>query len=211
LGDNGRTERLRYLVETPSALLYLLSVDHFPLNAIRFYIDNQSLILQRLRLDPTKFFSHLMFASVCHDLAICLNSRALSGEVSEIRSLLGQWSSTFPASLVMNCFAFFVKRVMAGAQSTEDWTNEWNRFKPDLVHYISFMEALYYYCSKDEKIRYAEFFPKIEESFLTLSPTTKSEGLEVLRQYAANTDRERKNVLEVLISKLTPPVQSNKV
>lgn len=191
-------EKLKYLLDTPSALIYLLSQSCFPLQAIASLDFDNWDIFGKLSLDKEKYLNQVKIAKLCCGIEVGLQSIDVLKEVdAEIRAILFNWNTTLPTSLIANCLGYFVNSLQK-VKSIQDWNN----FKSDLNNYLSFMEALLYFCSPI-KPNYMDFFPMIKINYLKLGPEKKAEGLKYIKNYVKGVNNQEKlELLNQLIKEL---------
>lgn len=195
LSHFAKRERARYVLETPSLLLYLLSKNLFQsVEDIAQILHQNPGIFQLVGLQVEQLENRKEFARMCVGIGNFLKQHLTSGHqelVTEVQKLLLEWSESIQIALVMNFSLYFINSLENDIKSIEDW----NDFKKDLKPYVEFMESLHYYCSDVNEIKHSEYLSKIKESFESLSTKKKDQAFKDINAYAENLDLSRKKVL----------------
>jgi SET domain-containing protein len=205
LSNLAERERLSYVLETPSSMLYLLSEGLFTVEDMAVVFAQESFLFQLANLSVEQLEIRKSFVQICCGVGLFLRQCSQQGQndlVKEIQQILLHWSISLPISLIISFSAFFMNSLKFDIKSLGNW----NDFKQDLGFYVKFMESLHYYSSNVNGIKHEEYIQKMEEHFEKLSKKKKTQGLEDMRAHAVNLDIPRQKVLMEIHSRLSKSI-----
>jgi hypothetical protein len=176
LNNQCHRERLGYLLETPTAMLHLVTKGLFP-PYLCTILSQPPETLKKLGFSVESKDPLLLFAYCCTVIEEALKTYAensqdqLFNEVSEFVSL---WSQQKTGIHLMNIIQFFSLHLRHEITSLE----QWNEFKAEVNKYLDFLVCLVDFGSyaKDES-EVVTFRPKVNQFFENLSPDMKKQAV----------------------------------
>lgn len=194
-------EKLNYLLETPSSMLYLLSKNLFPIKDMSEVFSQEILSFQLAQLSVKQFEMRKAFVINCCGIGLFLEEREKSGDikfVQEVRNVLLHWSTSFSMNIITAVSAYFAKSLLTDITSI----NSWHAFKHDIEFYVKFIEALYNYCFNVNEIKQDDYIPLIKENFSKLSKKKKIQALQNIEDRIHNFDASKRANLEAVYEAL---------
>jgi|GEM_PF-1524667 len=189
-------ERLKYLLETPSSMLYLLSKGALKREELSHFFDffekqyNQAAIKD--------------FILSCYKIEETLEPFLKRGQdklVENMRALLFYWVQSFPISLIMNEAQCIVEVIGRRLHSIDDFS----AFKNSINSLLDFMNEIHSYGIGPERSYTEDFFNQIKAKFKKLSSRDSEIGLREVQVYIAkNGPGVKKTTLQKIYSQLKP-------